>query len=62
LAESFADGDRNPPEFDPESHAVRLPESFKASVRAWQEAGWPLLGLDEGLGDVLRAGVRASLP
>jgi alkylation response protein AidB-like acyl-CoA dehydrogenase len=52
LAESFADGDRNPPEFDPDSHAVRLPESFKSSVRAWQEAGWPLLGLDEGLGDV----------
>jgi alkylation response protein AidB-like acyl-CoA dehydrogenase len=52
LAESFADGDRNPPEFDPDSHAVRLPDSFKASVRAWQEAGWPLLGLDEGLGDV----------
>jgi alkylation response protein AidB-like acyl-CoA dehydrogenase len=52
LAESFADGDRNPPEFDPDSHAVRLPESFKASVRTWQEAGWPLLGLDEGLGDV----------
>jgi len=52
LAESFADGDRNPPEFDPDSHAVRLPESFKASVRAWQEAGWPLLGLDEAIGDV----------
>lgn len=52
LAESFADGDRNPPEFDPDSHAVRLPESFKSSVRAWQEAGWPLLSLDEGLGDV----------
>jgi alkylation response protein AidB-like acyl-CoA dehydrogenase len=52
LAESFADGDRTPPEFDPESHSVRLPESFKSSVRAWQEAGWPLLGLDEGLGEV----------
>jgi alkylation response protein AidB-like acyl-CoA dehydrogenase len=52
LAESFADGDRTPPEFDEESHAVRLPESFKSSVRAWQEAGWPLLGLDEGLGEV----------
>jgi hypothetical protein len=24
LAESFADGDRNPPEFDPDSHAVRF--------------------------------------
>ncbi len=55
LAESFADGDRNPPEFDPDSHAVRLPESFKASVRAWQEAGWPLLGLDEATRRCARA-------
>src|SRR5882757_9637877 len=62
LAESFADGDRNPPEFDPDSHAVRLPDSFKASVRAWQEAGWPLLGLDEGLGDVhVPAAVNAAI-
>jgi alkylation response protein AidB-like acyl-CoA dehydrogenase len=52
LAESFADGDRNPPRFDPDTHAVRLPESFKSSVRAWQEAGWPLLGLDKDRGDV----------
>ena len=34
LAESFADGDRIPPQFDPDTHAVRLPESFKSSVRA----------------------------
>ncbi|PXX07667.1 acyl-CoA dehydrogenase [Mycolicibacterium moriokaense] len=62
LAESFADGDRNPPEFDPDSHAVRLPESFKASVRAWQDAGWPQLGLDEGLGDVhVPAAVNAAV-
>jgi alkylation response protein AidB-like acyl-CoA dehydrogenase len=62
LAESFADGDRTPPEFDPESHAVRLPESFKSSVRAWQDAGWPLLGLDEGLGDVhVPATVNAAI-
>lgn len=52
LAESFADGDRNPPQFEPDAHAVRLPESFKSSLRAWQEAGWPLLNLDKELGDV----------
>lgn len=52
LAESFADGDRNPPQFESDAHAVRLPESFKSSLRAWQEAGWPLLNLDKELGDV----------
>ena len=34
IAESFVDGDRNPPVFDPESHSVTLPESFKKSVHA----------------------------
>ena len=34
VAESFADADRNPPTFDPKTHAVTLPESFKKSVRA----------------------------
>jgi hypothetical protein len=29
IAASFADGDRNPPVFDPETHSVTLPESFK---------------------------------
>ncbi|MFB8000634.1 acyl-CoA dehydrogenase family protein, partial [Streptomyces sp. NPDC056002] len=27
IAESFADGDRNPPVFDPKTHSVALPES-----------------------------------
>src|ERR1700752_5387650 len=35
LAESSADADRNPPTFDPDTHTVTLPESFKTSVRAW---------------------------
>ena len=34
IAESFVDGDRNPPVFDPKTHSVTLPESFKKSVRA----------------------------
>ena len=34
LAASFADADRNPPVFDPATHSVTLPESFKKSVKA----------------------------
>jgi alkylation response protein AidB-like acyl-CoA dehydrogenase len=50
VAESFADGDRNPPVFDPETHSVALPESFKKSVHAVLDAGWGKAGVDEALG------------
>ena len=50
LAASFVEGDRNPPTFDPETHSVALPESFKKSVRAFLEAGWDKVGIDEALG------------
>src|SRR5947209_403331 len=50
VAESFVDGDRNPPTFDPETHSVTLPESFKESVRAVTDAGWDKAGIDEALG------------
>ena len=39
IAESFVDGDRNPPVFDPATHSVTLPESFKKSVPTWKAAG-----------------------
>ncbi|MDQ1733531.1 MAG: hypothetical protein QOK10_3690, partial [Pseudonocardiales bacterium] len=52
LAESFADADRNPPTFDPNTHTVTLPESFKASVRAWQQGEWLRIGLAEAVGGV----------
>ena len=52
IAESFADGDRNPPTFDPKTHSVTLPESFKKSVRAMLDGGWDKVGLDEELGGV----------
>jgi alkylation response protein AidB-like acyl-CoA dehydrogenase len=38
VGESFADGDRNPPVFDPETHSVTLPESIKRSFQALQQA------------------------
>ncbi|GFG73980.1 acyl-CoA dehydrogenase [Mycobacterium botniense] len=50
IAESFVEGDRNPPVFDPETHSVTLPEAFKKSVKATLEAGWDKIGIEEALG------------
>jgi alkylation response protein AidB-like acyl-CoA dehydrogenase len=50
IAESFVEGDRNPPVFDPATHSVTLPESFKKSIRAVIDAGWDKAGLEEVLG------------
>ncbi len=50
LASSFADGDRNPPEFDPSTHEVRLPESFKKSFAELMDAGVYQLELPAELG------------
>ncbi len=50
VADSFADGDRNPPTFDPKTHTVTLPESFKKSVRAVIDGGWDKVGVEEELG------------
>jgi alkylation response protein AidB-like acyl-CoA dehydrogenase len=52
VAESFADADRNPPTFDPEAHTVHMPESFKKSLRAWQQGEWFRIGLVEDVGGV----------
>jgi hypothetical protein len=40
LAASFADADRNPPVFDPDTNSVTMPESFAKSYRALQDAEW----------------------
>jgi len=53
LAESFAEGDRNPPILDPQTHDVTLPEAFKESVRVWNDAGWVRVGLHEEIGGML---------
>ena len=50
LAESFVEGDRHPPVFDPATHSVSLPDEFKASVRAFRDGGWDKVGVDEALG------------
>src|SRR4051812_42387339 len=50
LAEAFADADRNPPTFDPATHTVTISESFKKSLRAWQQGEWFRVGLAEDIG------------
>jgi alkylation response protein AidB-like acyl-CoA dehydrogenase len=50
IADSFVEGDRNPPVFDPKTHSVTLPESLKKSVRAVRDGGWDRVGLEEELG------------
>ncbi len=38
LAESFADADRNPPVFDPETNTAPVPASFKKSYQAFMDS------------------------
>jgi alkylation response protein AidB-like acyl-CoA dehydrogenase len=50
VAASFTESDRNPPVFDPATHSVTLPESFKKSVKALEDGEWFRLDLPEELG------------
>lgn len=50
LAESFEEGDRNPPVFDPDNHTVTLPAGFKKSYKAVVDGGWTHLDLPTELG------------
>jgi alkylation response protein AidB-like acyl-CoA dehydrogenase len=50
IAESYADADRNPPVFDPATHSVTMPESFRKSYQAFVDAEWFRLELPAELG------------
>ncbi|MFI7627487.1 acyl-CoA dehydrogenase [Microbispora rosea] len=50
LAASFEDADRHPPVFDPATHSVTMPESFKRSYQAWVDSEWWRLELQPELG------------
>jgi len=50
LSESFAESDRHPPTFDPETHTVVLPEAFKKSYQALWDGEWYRLDLPSELG------------
>ncbi|MFC4014718.1 acyl-CoA dehydrogenase [Nonomuraea purpurea] len=50
FADSFEEGDRNPPVFDPATHTVKVPEGFKKSFKALIDGGWADLDLPVELG------------
>jgi alkylation response protein AidB-like acyl-CoA dehydrogenase len=50
LAESFAETDRHPPVFDPQTSSVSMPEGFKKSFRAFMDAEYFRLELPSELG------------
>lgn len=50
LADSFADADRNPPVFDPETNTAPVPASFKKSYKAFMDSEYWRLGLPEEIG------------
>jgi len=50
LAESFAASDLEPPTFDPQQHAVHLPEAFRRSFRCYMDSGFYALELPGELG------------
>jgi alkylation response protein AidB-like acyl-CoA dehydrogenase len=50
LAESFADGDRHPPVYDPAARSVTMPESFARSFHEFMDAEWFKLELPPELG------------
>ena len=50
VAESFADADCNPPEFDPATHDITVPGPLAKTVQAVKDAEWWRVGLAENAG------------
>ncbi|GHH70574.1 acyl-CoA dehydrogenase [Streptomyces sulfonofaciens] len=50
LAESYAEGDRTPPVFDPKTNTAPLPESFKKTYRTFMDSEYWRLGIPEEIG------------
>ena len=58
LAESLLESDRTPPVYDPATHSVTMPESFKKSFQAYMDAEWWRMQIPAELGGTV---VPASL-
>ncbi len=52
VADSFADADRDPPGFEPDTHSVSVPASIAKSVQAVKEAEYWRMGLAPEIGGV----------
>ncbi|WP_027342793.1 acyl-CoA dehydrogenase [Hamadaea tsunoensis] len=53
LAASFAEGDRTPPVFDPQTHSVKVPDGFKKSFAAFMDSEFWRLDLPAEVGGTL---------
>lgn len=52
LADSFAEGDRNPPRYDPVTRTVTMPEPVKLAFKTWMDSDWWRVELPAELGGV----------
>ncbi len=52
LAGAFAEGDRNPPRYDPETRTVTMPETAKLAHKTWMESEWWRVELPAEVGGV----------
>jgi alkylation response protein AidB-like acyl-CoA dehydrogenase len=50
IADSFVDGDRNPPRFVPGEHTITVSDSVRRTVAAFKDAGWWRVGMSEVIG------------
>src|SRR6476659_502414 len=50
IAESFVEGDRNPPVFKPDEHRITVSDQLVKTVRVVKDAEWWRAGLDERAG------------
>jgi alkylation response protein AidB-like acyl-CoA dehydrogenase len=50
IADSFVEGDRNPPRFVPSEHTIMVPDSVRRTVAAFKDAGWWRIGMAEVIG------------
>src|SRR5690242_7439559 len=53
LAASYAEGDRTPPVFDPQTHSVTVPDGFKRSFQAFMDSEFWRLDLPSEVGGTL---------
>ncbi|MEV0460716.1 acyl-CoA dehydrogenase [Catellatospora methionotrophica] len=53
IAASYVDVDRNPPVYDPQTHSVTMPDSFRRSYQAWMDAEWWRLDMPAEAGGVV---------
>jgi alkylation response protein AidB-like acyl-CoA dehydrogenase len=50
LGASYADGDRRPPVFDPDSHTVTVPEAFRRSYQAYMDSEFWRMDIPAAIG------------